>query len=104
MNLRPPKAMPETIPLSVRVAAYGEALARAEDASVAYLDARAAGVMPEAVLDEMDAAQAELRRAKRRLEETERRIAKRVATTPRSEDAEQAARRHTGLGGQRLPG
>jgi hypothetical protein len=58
---------------------YLQAVRRAERASEAYVDGRAAGAIPEAVVEEMDGAQAALRRAKRRLEETERRLAKRSA-------------------------
>jgi hypothetical protein len=91
------------VPLSTRQADYRTALARAERAAEAYLDARAAGRMTNSALDEMDAAQAELRRAKRRLEETERRLAK-AGLSDGDPDPEREARRHSGLGGLRLPG
>ena len=65
------------VTLAERKADYRTALQAAEDAAAAYLDARAAGAMPCQIHDEMDRAQAELRRAKRRLEETERRLVKR---------------------------
>jgi excisionase family DNA binding protein len=52
----------------------GELLA--ERAAVAYLKAHATGITAGRAFDEMDVAQAELRRAKRRLEQAECRLAK----------------------------
>lgn len=70
---------PVEVCLEQRREDYALAKLRAIEASEVYLEARASGLRWGAPFDEMDAAQAELRRAKRRLEQTERRIAKRTA-------------------------
>lgn len=68
---------PAEVTLEQRQAAYARAELRAARAAEAYVDARAAGATSGRPFDEMDSAQAELRQAKRRLEQTQRRLAKR---------------------------
>jgi len=54
-----------------------DAVLSAERAAVAYPETSTAGMTAGRSFDEMDAARAELRRAKRRLEQTQRGLAKR---------------------------
>lgn len=65
------------VSIEQRRSVYAAAVERVEEAAAAYLEARASGSVSSRVADEMDAAQANLRGAKRRLEEIERRLAKR---------------------------
>lgn len=71
--------MPE-VPLSQRQAVYREAEARVDDLRERWVAARVLGPAPAALERDFDNALDDLKRAKRRLEDTERRLAKKEAT------------------------
>lgn len=73
--------MTAEVSLADRETAYAVAENDAMEAAVRYFDARVSGVGVIESGHALDEAQAELRRAKRRLEDTERRLEKQADTT-----------------------